>query len=106
MGKNSFPIFDLVNAFNSYIETIMNHEELNRLQSRQLELLQIMSKSDVHAAKCQKLGLVFGSEYPDDLKEYDTANAEYNSNEIEITALNAAIAAEEPECIGIEEATK
>ena len=69
----------------------MNHEELNRLQSRQLELLQIMSKSDAHAAKCQKLGLVFSSEYPDDLKEYDAANAEYNSNEESIKSLSTEI---------------
>ena len=84
----------------------MNQEELNKLQSRQLELLALMSKSDAHAAKCAKLGVKFSDEYPDDLKEYDAANAEYNSNEIEITALNAAIAAEEPECIDIEEAAK
>ena len=84
----------------------MNQEELNKLQSRQLELLAIMSKSDAYAAKCAKLGVKFSDEYPDDLKEYEAANAEYNSNEIEITALNAAIAAEEPECIDIEEAAK
>lgn len=75
----------------------MNHDELNRLQSRQLELLQIMSKSDAHAAKCQKLGLVFGTEYPDDLKEYDAANAEYNANEAEIAILKTQAKSEEIE---------
>ena len=66
-----------------------NEEKLSALQSRQLELLAIIGKSDAHAAKCQKLGLVFGSEYPDDVKEYDTANAEYNDNETMLAQLQA-----------------
>jgi hypothetical protein len=40
-----------------------------------------MGKSDAHAAKCAKLGVKFSDEYPDELKEYEAANAEYNSNE-------------------------
>jgi hypothetical protein len=72
----------------------MNQEELNQLQSRQLELLQIMSKSDAHAAKCAKLGVKFSDEYPDDLKEYEAANAEYNSNEETISALKMQVLAE------------
>ena len=72
----------------------MNQEELNKLQSRQLELLQIMSKSDVHAAKCAKLGVKFSDEYPNELKEYEAANAEYNSNESAITALEEDIKSE------------
>ena len=84
----------------------MNQEELNQLQSRQLELLQIMSKSDVHAAKCAKLGVKFSDEYPDDLKEYEAANAEYNSNEETISAINTEIADEVPEYVNIEEVAK
>jgi hypothetical protein len=72
----------------------MNHEELNRLQSRQLELLALMGKSDAHAAKCAKLGVKFSDEYPDDLKEYEAANAEYNSNEETISALKMQVLAE------------
>ena len=51
----------------------MNQEELNKLQSRQLELLALMGKSDAHAAKCAKLGVKFSDEYPDDLEEYEAA---------------------------------
>jgi hypothetical protein len=72
----------------------MNQEELNKLQSRQLELLQIMSKSDAHAAKCAKLGVKFSDEYPNELKEYEAANAEYNSNEETISALKEDIKSE------------
>ena len=72
----------------------MNQEELNQLQSRQLELLAIMGKSDAHAAKCAKLDLDFKTTYPDDLAEYEVANAEYNSNESEIAAIKAEIADE------------
>ena len=72
----------------------MNQEELNKLQSRQLELLRIMSKSDAYAAKCAKLGVKFSDEYPNELKEYEAANAEYNSNESAITALEEDIKSE------------
>ena len=67
----------------------MNQEELNKLQSRQLELLALMDKSDAHAAKCTKLGVKFSDEYPDDLKEYEAANAEYNDNETMLAQLQA-----------------
>lgn len=79
-------------------------EQLNALESRQLELLAIMEKSDAHASKCAKLGLKFNQEYPDDLAEYQAANAEYNVNESRINALKAEIAAEpEPEHVAPEE---
>ena len=83
-----------------------NEENLSRLQARQLELLALMGKSDTHAAKCAKLGVKFSDEYPDDLKEYEAANAEYNSNEETISAINTEIADEVPEYVNIEEATK
>jgi hypothetical protein len=79
----------------------MNQEELNQLQSRQLELLQIMSKSDAHAAKCAKLGVKFSDEYPDELKEYEAANAEYNSNEEVISTLKIQIQSESEKKIEI-----
>ena len=72
----------------------MNQEELNKLQSRQLELLALMGKSDAHAAKCAKLGVKFSDKYPNDLKEYEAENAEYNSNESAITALEEDIKSE------------
>lgn len=79
-------------------------EQLNALESRQLELQAIMEKSDAHASKCSKLGLKFNQEYPDDLAEYQAANAEYNANESRINALKAEIAAEpEPEHAAPEE---
>lgn len=71
-----------------------NEENLSRLQSRQLELLALMGKSDTHAAKCAKLGVKFSDEYPNELKEYEAANAEYNSNESAITALEEDIKSE------------
>ena len=71
-----------------------NEENLSRLQARQLELLALMDKSDAHAAKCAKLGIKFSDEYPDELKEYEAANAEYNSNEVTIAELKAEIADE------------
>lgn len=40
-----------------------------------------MSKSDAHAAKCAKLGLVFQDVYPDEYAEYLSANERYNDNE-------------------------
>ena len=73
---------------------MINEENLSRLQARQLELLALMGKSDVHAAKCAKLGIKFSDEYPDELKEYEAANAEYNSNEVTIAELKAEIADE------------
>lgn len=79
-------------------------EQLNALESRQLELQAIMAKSDAHASKCAKLGLKFNEAYPSDLAEYQVANQEYNDNEIQIEALKAEIAAEpEPEHAAPEE---
>ena len=79
----------------------MNQEELNKLQSRQLELLALMGKSDAHAAKCAKLGVKFSDEYPNELKEYEAANAEYNSNEEVISTLKIQIQSESEKKIEI-----
>lgn len=59
-------------------------EQINVLESRQLELLAIMSSSDAHAAKCIKLGLSFQEEYPEEFAAYKAAREEYNSNEGEL----------------------
>lgn len=78
-----------------------NEENLSRLQARQLELLALMGKSDAHAAKCAKLGVKFSDEYPDELKEYEAANAEYNSNEEVISTLKIQIQSESEKKIEI-----
>ena len=78
-----------------------NEEKLSALQSRQLELLALMGKSDTHAAKCAKLGVKFSDEYPDELKEYEAANAEYNSNEEVISTLKIQIQSESEKKIEI-----
>lgn len=64
-------------------------KQVNELQTRQLELLSIMSKSDAHASKCVKLGLIYADEYPDELGEYESARAEYVANEQAIAELEA-----------------
>ena len=70
-------------------------EQINALESRQLELYAIMAKSDAHAAKCAKLGLKFNQEYPQDLAEYQAANAEYTSNEEPLASLRKTLAEEQ-----------
>ena len=70
-------------------------EQINALESRQLELQAIMAKSDAHAAKCSKLGLEFSKTYPKDLAEYQAANSEYNSNETVLETLRQTLAEEQ-----------
>ena len=67
------------------------------LESRQLELLAIMTSSDAHAAKCAKLGLSFGAVYPDELAEYQAAREEFNENEATIASLKEELASAEAE---------
>lgn len=66
-------------------------EELNKLQSRQLELMAQMKASDAYSCKCQKLGLVFSEAYPNDYAAYILANNEYNENEPKIVTLEEDI---------------
>lgn len=70
----------------------MLQEEINRIESRQLELLAKMKESDAHAAKCAKLGKTFAEEYPTELEEYNAANDEYNANESALAALYEELA--------------
>lgn len=55
--------------------------EIIKLESRQQHLREVMSKSDIHLIRSQKLGIPFGELYPDELAEYNVAYAEYKSNE-------------------------
>lgn len=69
-------------------------EQINALESRQLDLRAEMGKSDAHAAKCTKLGVSFAETYPEDLAAYNAANAEFNANEQTLTGLYEQLAEE------------
>lgn len=90
----------------------MNKRELivrriDELESENLGHLATMEKSDAHANKCSKLGVSFAETYPEDLAEYNAANAKYNENEAEIARLKDELAAmpeeESPEPVPEEE---
>lgn len=67
----------------------MVQEQINVLESRQLELQAKMASTDAHAAKCVKQGKEFSAQYPDEYAEYLKANEEYNSNEKALANLYA-----------------
>lgn len=69
-------------------------QKINELQSRQLELRAIMASSDERAAKCVKSGTSFRETYPDDFARYESANIEYNQNELKLAELEAELKAE------------
>lgn len=60
---------------------IEKDELLRQMNEQQTELLAIMAKSDAHAAKCSKLGLVFANEYPQEYAQYCEARERYNANQ-------------------------
>ena len=62
-------------------------EQISAMETRQLELLAIMSSSDAHAAKCAKLSKKFSAQYPEEYAAYLAANEEYNANEETLAAL-------------------
>ena len=70
-------------------------ELLRKANEQQLNLLSVMAKSDAHASKCAKLGLVFSDEYPEEYAEYCSAREKYNANEERITELESACIEEE-----------
>lgn len=72
-------------------------QQINELQSRQLELRAIMASSDERAAKCVKNGTSFRETYPDDFARYEAANVEYNRNEQTLAELQATREAEREE---------
>lgn len=72
-------------------------EKISALESRQLKLRAIMADSDAHASRCQKLGLSFAENYPDELDAYRKANDEFNVHETELAELYAQLKREEEE---------
>ena len=62
-------------------------ELLRKVNEQQLNLLSVMAKSDAHASKCAKLGLIFADEYHEEYEEYCNAREQYNSNQIYIKEL-------------------
>lgn len=70
-------------------------ELLHQANEQQLHLLSVMAKSDAHASKCAKLGLVFADEYPDEYEEYCSAREQYNANQERIAELESACIEEE-----------
>lgn len=77
----------------------MTQTEINRKRdSLELELLSLraeMRKSDEHAIKCNKLGLVFAEEYPGEHEAYENARRRYNEAEEELQTLAAMTPEEE-----------
>lgn len=69
-------------------------QQINRVQSRQLELRAIMAESDDRASKCFKSGVSFRETYPEDSARYEAANEEYNANEIMLAGLQVEAARE------------
>ena len=67
----------------------MVQEQINALESRQLELQAKMASTDAHAAKCVKQGKKFSTQYPDEDAEYLEANEEYNRSEEALAELYA-----------------
>ena len=70
-------------------------ELLRQANEQQLNLLSVMAKSDAHASKCAKLGLVFADEYPDEYEEYCSAREQYNANQERIAELESSCIEEE-----------
>ena len=77
-------------------------DQINLLESRQLELRAIMQKSDEHALKCYKSGLDFKKEYPEDWNAYNKARLEYNENETQLAEM-AELLKHEDESVEITE---
>ena len=65
-------------------------ELLLKANEQQLNLLSVMAKSDAHASKCAKLGLVFADEYQEEYQEYCSAREQYNANQERIAELESA----------------
>lgn len=69
-------------------------QQINFMESRQLELRAIMAQSDDRASKCFKSGVSFRETYPEDFARYEAANAEYNANEAALADLHKQAARE------------
>ena len=68
---------------------------LRQANEQQLYLLSVMAKSDAHASKCAKLGLIFVDEYPEEYDEYCSAREQYNTNQERIAELESVCIEEE-----------
>lgn len=88
---------DAIYSHSKTYSTMETQQQINELQSRQLELRAIMASSDERAAKCFKNGTSFRETYPDDFARYEAANAEYNRNEQTLAKLEATREAERAE---------
>lgn len=71
------------------------HEQKRVLEAQMLACTTTMSESDAHASKCQKLGLVFQDEYPEDYASYVAANAAYHNAADELAEVIRQIEEEE-----------
>lgn len=56
--------------------------QLNIIESKILECLEIMKRTDERALKCFKLGLDFRTTYPEEYELYINAREKYNELEI------------------------
>ena len=72
-------------------------KRIREVESQILECRAIMAKSDERAAKCSKLSLLFADMYPDDLAEYQQANARNSELEIELAELQEELSRLEEE---------
>lgn len=72
-------------------------QQINELQSRQLELRAIMASSDERAAKCVKNGASFRETYPDDFARYEAAKCRIQPKRTELAELEAMRKAERAE---------
>ena len=88
---------DAIYSHSKTYSTMETQQQINELQSRQLELRAIMASSDERAAKCFKNGTSFRETYPDDFARYEAANTEYNRNEQTLAKLEATRDAERAE---------
>ena len=68
---------------------------IRALEEEQLSLSAVMRRSDAHASKCIKLGLVYRDTYPQEYEEYEQARVRYNEVEIELEEVRKAEVEEE-----------
>lgn len=72
----------------------MKQERINELESRNLELKNIIQESNSKALNCYKEGKKFSTTFPDEYAAFKAAEEELQKNLAEIKALRAEIAEE------------
>lgn len=75
----------------------MKQKRINELESRNLELKNIIQESNAKALNCYKEGKKFSTTFPDEYAEFKAAEAELEKNLAEIESLREEIAAEAEE---------